>query len=86
LHRIFSQSKRHVNASRGNSILPTDYAPTQGYAIPATEIVPSDFTCSVSSLGQSSLHYPPAEINLRRSHLAETHSWWERIQILHCCM
>lgn len=94
LRHIFSQLKRNgklvtCSAARGNSFNPiTDVTPTRGYAILSTEIVPSDFTCSVSSLGQSSLHYLPADISLRRFQLAGiyAHSWSERIQILHYCM
>ena len=83
------QSEMSVNtpcsAARGNSVKPNIIlSPTLGCAILSTEIVPSDFTCSVSSLGQYSLHYPPADTSLRRLQLAgsNAHSWIERI---HSC-
>ena len=87
MHSACSHNRNDIcSASRGNPVRQTCLTPAQGRATPATEIVLSDFTCSVSSLGQSSLHYPPGAINLRRSRLADTHSWRERIQILHVCM
>ena len=51
---------------------------------PFHRVVPSDFACSVSSLGQSSLHHPPADVSLRRRHLAGkfAHSWTEHAQVL----
>ena len=89
LSRIWPRSKRNEQRrerkpSKNDSLC----VPTEGRAVLATEIVPSDFTCSVSSLGQSSLHYPPVDINLRRFQLAGmyAHSWPGRIQILHACM
>ena len=78
------QSEMGVNpcsAARGNSAKPKHIInPTLGCAILSTEIVPSDFTCSVSSLGQYSLHYPPADSGLRWFQLAgsNAHSWTER--------
>jgi hypothetical protein len=95
LERVNSRWATRVTSIETNWTVPREETPTRnsfsdptgGHAILSTEIVPSDFTCSVSSLGQSSLHYRPADVSLRQLQLAglHAHSWTERIQIVHEC-